>query len=144
MKSPYENDKNLTMEFFNILPSHSGFSRKALEYYFKKKYMGIIPDADHVAEMTGTCGDTMTIYLKINQDIIIDATFMVQGCIGTVTAAMAAGHLIIGKSLARARSIDDSDIFRELEDVPAQKHHCIQLAVKTVHHALDTYTARHS
>ncbi len=33
--------------------------------------------------------------------------------------------------------IGDNDVFNALEEVPARKHHCIQLAVKTLHRALD-------
>jgi nitrogen fixation NifU-like protein len=127
-------------EGLHILPSYPGFSQKALRYYFEKKYWGSLPDADHKSELTGSCGDTMTVYLKINQGVITDARFVVLGCIGTVVAAMAAGDLIIGRTLPQARALTDGDIFRELEEIPAQKHHCIQLAVKTLHHALDTYT----
>jgi nitrogen fixation NifU-like protein len=142
MKVQNEENELLTSRLMVILPEYSGFSQKALNYYFEKKYWGTIPDADHMSEMTGSCGDTMMVYLKINQDIIIDARFTVMGCIGTVVAAMAAGDLIIGKPLTQARAVTDGDIFRELEEIPAKKHHCIQLAVKTLHHALDTYKAK--
>jgi nitrogen fixation NifU-like protein len=140
MKTQNQHNEVLDAESLNILPNYPGFSQKALKYYFEKKYWGTLPDADHKGELTGSCGDTMTVYLKINQGIITDARFVVLGCIGTVVAAMAAGDLIIGRTLLQARALTDGDIFRELEEIPAQKHHCIQLAVKTLHHALDTYT----
>ena len=144
MKAENKNNEIMNSELMNILPQHSGFSKRALQYYYEKKYLGVIPDADHVGEMTGSCGDTMMVYLKINQDIIEDVRFVVLGCIGTVVAAMAAGDLIIGKPIIQARNITDGDVFRELEEVPARKHHCIQLAVKTLHHAFDTYKVKES
>jgi len=122
----------------------SGYSIKAIEYYIKRPYLGTLPDADHVSEMTGTCGDTMKLFLKVDQDIIIDARYQVLGCPGAVTAAMAAVELIKGKSFEHARSINDSDIFKLLEEIPAQKHHCIQLAVKTLNKALDEYKSKSS
>ncbi len=38
-----------------------------------------------------------------------------------------------------ARTVTDGDVFRILENIPEQKHHCIQLAVKTLQKALDEY-----
>jgi nitrogen fixation protein NifU and related proteins len=117
----------------------SGFSDIAIKYYTEKPYWGVLPDADQTAEMVGSCGDSMTIYLRVAKGVITDVRFLVLGCVGAVSAAMAAGDLIKGKSLKEARMVSDADVFRVLEEIPAKKHHCIQLAVKTLHAALDAY-----
>ncbi len=119
----------------------SGYSGKAIKYYMDKPHMGDMPDADHVSEMLGTCGDTMKIYLKIDQDTITDVKYQVLGCPGAISAAMAAVDLTKGKSIEYAKSIDDGDVFKLLEEIPAKKHHCIQLAVKTLHKAIDEYVS---
>ena len=54
-----------------------------------------------------------------------------------VSAAMAAVDIVKGKNLDFARKMTDGDVFNVLEDLPAKKHHCIQLAVKTMHKAID-------
>ena len=117
----------------------AGYSEKAAFYYTEKPHMGILENADLVSEMTGTCGDTMSIYLELDKGIIVDAKYEVLGCAGAVSAAMAIVDLIKGKDLAHARTIGDSDVFGVLEEIPEEKHHCIQLAVKTLHKALDEY-----
>ncbi len=127
-------DPNAAME--NML-TNAGYSQEAINYIIDKPYMGTLPDADHISEMTGTCGDTMTIYLKMAQNVITDARYEVLGCPGAVSAAMAAVDLIKGKTLDDARKLNDGDIFSVLIDIPVKKHHCIQIAVKTLHKALD-------
>ena len=117
-----------------------GYSDKAIRYYIEKPYIGEIPDADQVSEMTGTCGDTMRISLKVENGVILDARYQVFGCPGAIASAMAVVDLIKGKKIADARTLNDGDVFRLLEDIPAQKNHCIQLAVKTFQKALDEYT----
>jgi nitrogen fixation protein NifU and related proteins len=117
----------------------NGFSDIAIKYYTEKPYWGVLPDADQTAEMVGSCGDSMTIYLKLAKGVITDIRFLVLGCVGAVSAAMAVGDLIKGKPLKEARAINDADVFRVLEEIPVNKHHCIQLAVKTLHAALDAY-----
>ena len=117
----------------------SGYSQTAINYYLSKPHMGYIADADITSEMTGTCGDTMGIYIKMDNGVVGDAKYQVMGCAGAISAAMAVVDLIKGKDLAYARSIDDGVVFKVLEEIPVKKHHCIQLAVKTLHKALDAY-----
>ena len=117
----------------------SGYSDKAIRYFIEKPYIGEIPDADQVSEMTGTCGDTMRIGLKIESGVILDARYQVLGCPGAIASAMALVDLIKGKKITDARKLNDGDVFRLLENLPDQKNHCIELAVKTFQKALNEY-----
>ncbi|MEN8246307.1 MAG: iron-sulfur cluster assembly scaffold protein [Thermodesulfobacteriota bacterium] len=122
--------------------AEAGYSKKAIGYYIEKPHMGSIPDAEVTSEMTGTCGDTMGVYVKMNNGTIQDAKYEVLGCAGAISAAMAAVDLIKGHSLEFARQLNDGDIFKVLEEIPVKKHHCIQLAVKTLHKAIDEYNGK--
>ena len=122
----------------------SGYSKTAIDYYIKKPHMGQIADADITSEMTGTCGDTMGIYIKTENGLVEDAKYQVMGCAGAISAAMAVVDLIKGKDLEYARSIDDGTVFKVLKEIPVKKHHCIQLAVKTLHKALDAHQLQQS
>jgi nitrogen fixation NifU-like protein len=122
----------------------SGYSEKAIHYFLQKPYMGSLQDADQVSAMTGTCGDTMSICLKMENGVIQDARYEVLGCPGAIASAMAVVDLIKGKEIWDARTLNDGDVFRALEHIPAKKHHCIQLAVKTLQKALDDYTEQFS
>ena len=121
------------------LLSGSGYSEKAINYFLEKKNMGSLPDADQVSELTGTCGDTMKIYLKVEEGRIKDAKIQVLGCPGAVASAMAAIDIIKGKTLDEVQGLQDRDIFRMLEDIPDQKTHCIRLTNKTIQKAIKEY-----
>lgn len=121
----------------------AGYSPKAIKYYTEKPYMGILPDADQCCEMTGSCGDTMEVYVKVQDNIIQDVRYQVMGCAGAVSAAMAAVDIVKGKTIAEAKKLTDGDVFRLLEEIPVKKHHCIQLAVKTLLKALQEYEGNH-
>jgi nitrogen fixation NifU-like protein len=60
----------------------SGYSDKAIEYYVNQPAMGCLDDANQISELTGHCGDTMKIYLKIDENRIQDAKIQVLGCPG--------------------------------------------------------------
>jgi nitrogen fixation NifU-like protein len=125
------------------LLSGSGYSDKAIGYYLNKTDIGVLADADQETELTGTCGDTMRIYLKIAGGRISDAKIQVLGCPGAVAAAMATAELVKGKALEDAVNVKDRDIFRMLEKIPDQKQHCIRLAVKTLQKAISEYQVKH-
>ena len=120
----------------------SGYSSKAVDYYLAKKNMGSLTDADQVTELTGPCGDTMKIFLKLEENKIKDAKIQVLGCPAAIASAMAAMDHIRGMSLDEAMEVKDGDIFRMLEDLPDQKQHCIRLTIKTLHKAIEEYKAR--
>jgi nitrogen fixation NifU-like protein len=120
----------------------SGYSDKAIRYFIEKPYIGEIPNAEQVSEMTGSCGDTMRIWLKVKNGVILDARYQVLGCPGAIASAMAVVDLIKGKKIADAQTLNDGDVFRLLEEIPAQKNHCIELAVKTFQKALNDYTRK--
>ena len=120
--------------------SGSGYSEKAIDLYLEQPYMGSLSDADQITELTGPCGDTMKIYLKVDQDRVRDIKIQVLGCPGAIAAAMVAMDLAKGKTVAEALKITDRDIFRILEELPDQKLHCVRLAVKTLGKALREYS----
>jgi len=119
--------------------AETGYSQIAIKYYMEKPNMRAMPDADQVSEFLGSCGDTMKVFLKIDDNIITDASYQVLGCPGAISAAMAAVDLIRGKDLNYAKALNDGDIFQILVEIPVKKHHCIQLAVKALHKAVDEY-----
>jgi len=123
--------------------SDAGYADPAINYYLEKKYMGHIENADQVSENVGSCGDTMKIYLKIDdRKVIKDARYEITGCAGAISAAMAAVDLVKGKTIDEALKINDGDVFKVLENIPEKKHHCIQLAVKTMHKGILDYKDR--
>jgi nitrogen fixation NifU-like protein len=86
----------------------------------------------------------MKIYLKVDDDAIVqDAKYEITGCAGAISAAMATVDLVKGKTVDQALKINDGDVFRVLESIPEKKHHCIQLAVKTMHLGLEEFQMAH-
>ena len=126
-------------ESIGELLSGSGYSDKAIKYFLEKADMGSLPDADQVTELTGPCGDTMKIYLKIEDGRIKNAKMRVLGCAGAVASAMAAMELIKSKTIDSALAIKDRDIYNLLGEIPDQKQDCIRLTIKILQKAIEEY-----
>ena len=131
--------EQLNFENIRAMLSGSGYAEQAIDYYLAKPNMGQIPDADHITELTGPCGDTMKCFLKIEKGRIKDVKYQVLGCPGAISAAMALADLVKGKTLEEALAFKDRDVFRKLVEIPDQKQHCIRLAVKTLEKAIKEY-----
>ena len=134
--------KNSSSDAERKMLSDAGYAEPAIDYYLEKKYMGHFEDADQVSEKIGSCGDMMKIYLKIDDNRLInDVRYEITGCAGAISAAMAAVDLVKGKTIDDALKMTDGDVFKVLENIPEKKHHCIQLAVKTLHKGIQEYKA---
>ena len=139
---PIQHTLGVESEETRELLSASGYADKAIDYFLNRENMGVIPDADQVTELTGQCGDTMRIYLRMDGGRIENAKIQVLGCPGAIASAMAAMERIKGMTLEEANALRDRDIFRMLEDLPDQKQHCIRLTVKTIQKAVADYRAK--
>lgn len=137
-----ENTQETSIAGIREMLTGSGYSQKAITYYLDKPNMGSLEDADHISELTGPCGDTMKVFLKLQDGRIQDAKYQVLGCPGAVAAAMATVDLVRGKTLEEAREVKDGEVFKLLEDLPDQKQHCIRLAVKTLQKAIEEYGSK--
>ena len=74
------------------------YSAKVMDHFMNPRNVGIMEDADGVGQVgSARCGDTMKIYLKIQDGIITRATFETFGCgtgraAGTEAALLRAGR----------------------------------------------------
>jgi len=137
-------DKGKPVDDVYQMLSESGYADKAIQYFQSKENFGVIEDADQVTDLTGPCGDTMKISLKVDGDKIHDARIQVLGCPGAVASGCALIGLARGKSLQEAAAIDLDALYRELEKMPDQKVHCARLAIKTLRKTLEEYHGRQS
>ena len=100
---------------------------------------GIIDQPDGHAKVTGPCGDTMEISLKIHGDHIIESRFRVNGCAVSRACASIAAALAKGKDLEEAWDIDEKEIAKGLPVFPADHLHCAVLARDTLRQAIERY-----
>ncbi len=120
------------------------YSEKTLNRFKNPKYVGEIKDADGIGEVGNIrCGDVMRVYIKVNDNRIIDIKFQTYGCVAAIAASDMMCELAKGKTLDEAMKLEDRDITNQLEDVPAIKHHCSILGTKALRAAIEDYHKKH-
>lgn len=113
------------------------YSPKVLAHLDHPRNVGEIADASAYGEATNpVCGDLLHLYLKIDEDKIIAASFKAYGCPPTLAAASALTEIVIGLRFHEARTLKSQDVIRALESLPRNKEHCAILAIDALRAAL--------
>lgn len=120
----------------------AGYPEKAIDYYLRKLNVGVIEGAEAVDSFTGLCGDSMKVYLKVEENVIEDAKFQAIGCAGAFASGSALTEMIKGKTLKEAEKITEYDLIKHLEGLPGPKLHCARLAVDALRKSIESYTKR--
>jgi len=115
------------------------YSEKVIQSWLNPKYMGEMENPQGHGKVTGTCGDTVQIFLRIDNNTIIDARFITDGCATTVAAGGMACELAMGKPLREAFKITKEIILEQLGGLPEESIHCALLASDTLRAALTDY-----
>ncbi len=120
------------------------YSEKVMDHFRHPRNVGVIENADGVGEVgNAKCGDIMKIYLKIENDIIVDAKFETFGCGSAIASSSMATELIIGKPVSEALALTNKAVVEALDGLPAHKLHCSVLAEEAIKQALKDYYDRH-
>jgi nitrogen fixation NifU-like protein len=101
--------------------------------------MGDIPEAEGKATGVGVCGDSIEIYLSIQNQAIVNIGQIPHGCIYTVACGSAVSQLVSGKSLEDALCVSPEAVAAELGGLPEDHMHCASLAVNTLGEAIEDY-----
>lgn len=95
-----------------------------------------LADAGASATITGKCGETMEIYLRVDGDRITEASFFTNGCRFSRLCGHVAARLAEKRTLDDAAGIEGESIVSILGQVPDEEAHCADLAAETVRAAV--------
>jgi len=116
------------------------YSEKLLERFRNPKNIGQMENPTVVAEEGDPhCGDMFKLFLRIDNDRIIDAKFLSFGCAANIATGDMTADLIKGKTIDEADRLQIREISDALGGLPVIKMHCAVLSYKTLKKALAEY-----
>ena len=116
------------------------YSEKVMDHFMNPRNVGHIDNADGVGEIgNAKCGDIMKIYLKIENEIIVDCKFETFGCGSAIASSSMATEMIMGKPVSEALELTNKAVVEALDGLPAHKVHCSVLAEEAIKNALKDY-----
>ena len=116
------------------------YSEKVMDHFTHPRNVGEIADADGVGTVgNAKCGDIMQMFIKVENDIIVDAKFKTFGCGAAIASSSMATELIIGKSIDEAMALSNKAVVDALDGLPPTKVHCSVLAEDAIERAVFDY-----
>ena len=117
------------------------YSEAVIEHSMNPRNLGDLEDADGFARVTGSCGDTMSMWLKVKDGAISNVSFMTDGCGTTIASGSMVTEMAKGRSISEAQKIAQRDVLNALGGLPQESEHRALLAADTLKAATKDYLA---
>jgi len=119
------------------------YNEKVIKEFSEPQNAGEMENANAVGSVgNASCGDIMKLFLRVENDIIVDASFQTFGCAAAIATASTATRLVKGKSIDDALKITNHQVVEELGGLPAQKLHCSVLSAEAIAAAIEDYKSK--
>lgn len=116
------------------------YSEKVMDHFTNPRNVGEIADADGIGNVGNpVCGDVMRMYLKIENNIIVDVKFKTFGCGAAIATSSMVTEMVKGKTIEEALNITNKAVAEALGGLPPVKMHCSVLAEEALRSALEDY-----
>ena len=115
------------------------FGEKGFERWLNPRFNQPMPDADCSACVKGTCGDTMEIFLKFQNDRVEKASYKTDGCGSSALCGSFTAELAHGKSPEDLLELEAHDLLRAIGTFPEKDKHCATLSILVLHEAVNNY-----
>ena len=116
------------------------YTEKVMDFFMNPRNVGEIKDANGVGTVGNpVCGDVMRLYLKIEDNKIVDAKFKTFGCVAAISTSSMVTELIKGKTVDEALEITNKAVTQALGGLPKKKLHCSVLAEQALKEAIKDF-----
>ncbi len=119
------------------------YTEQVMDHFMHPRNMGEMEDPSGVGTVgNAKCGDIMRIYIKVENDVIVDVKFKTFGCGAAIATSSKATELVKGLTLDEALKITNKMVMESLGGLPPVKIHCSVLAEEALHAAIQDYKDR--
>ncbi|UCG14058.1 MAG: Fe-S cluster assembly scaffold protein NifU [Deltaproteobacteria bacterium] len=121
------------------------YSNTVMDHFKNPRNVGEMKDADGVGEVGNPiCGDMMTIYIKVKDEVLEDVKFLTFGCGAAIAVSSILTEMAKGKTIQEAQHITNKSVAEALEGLPKNKLHCSNLGADALQSAIRDYFDRKS
>ena len=128
---------NLQEEIFD--EAREAMGKKGFDRWRNPRFAGKMETPDAHGRVVGTCGDTMEIFFKFEDDRVKQGSYITDGCGSSSVSGSFAVELSLGKSPDELADITGDDVLNKIGRLPEADQHCASLAALTIQDALTNY-----
>lgn len=116
------------------------YNEKVREHFMDPQNMGELDNPDGVGKVGNpTCGDQMSIQIKVEDNKIAKIKFQTFGCAAAIATSSMVTELAKEKTLEEALELSNQDVEDQLGGLPPIKRHCSLLAEEGLTAAIEDY-----
>ena len=120
--------------------SLSLYNDTVLDHYENPRNVGALENANALGKAENSaCGDILHLYLRIEQDTAVAASFKTYGCAAAIAAGSMLTEMVLGASVTEIEAIRKEDVVQALGGLPPLKRHCSVLAEDAIKAVLADY-----
>ncbi len=119
------------------------YNSLVMEHLHHPRNQGEMENPDGAGEAQNpVCGDTMRLFIKVENERVVDASFLTFGCGAAIASSSVTTEMIKGKTIGEILQISDRMIVEALGGLPASKIHCSVLSEKAIKAAVSDYLGK--
>lgn len=121
---------------------YNQYTETVRDHATNPRNVGGMDDANVVVQVGDPdCGDTLLLFMRIDDNKIENVSFLIKGCGAAIATASMGTELVKGKTLNEALLVTDATVTAALGGLPDEKEHCSNLIASAVHAAVAQYTS---
>jgi len=128
---------NLQEEIYD--EAREAMGEKGFDRWRNPQFAGKMENPDAHGRVLGTCGDTMEIFFKFENNRVKEGSYMTDGCASSGVSGSFAVELTLGKTPEELADITGDDVLKAIGKLPEEEKHCAFLAAQTIQDALTDY-----
>jgi NifU-like protein involved in Fe-S cluster formation len=113
------------------------YNPTVMDHFLNPRNTGEVATPTHTGVVTNpVCGDMMKLTLRVSDGTIREARAKTFGCAAAIACSSALTELLLGRTVADARSITNGVVVERLGGLPENKVKCSLVAEEAVRKAL--------
>ena len=121
------------------------YTEQVMDHFMNPRNVGEIENASGIGTVgNAKCGDIMRIFIKVENNVIVDVKFKTFGCGAAIATSSMATEMVKGKTIEEALQLTNKAVAEALDGLPPVKMHCSMLAEEAIHAAIEDYQKKHS
>ena len=121
---------------FMMREMKSACSKKAFDHMTNPRNVGGFEDATGYGSASEQGGDSLEIWLRIEDGTVAKIGFFVKGCTTLIAAGSALTEMVKGKTAQEAQEVTPEGLIKYLGRLPTKTEHCADMAVDALREAV--------
>lgn len=113
------------------------YSERLLDHFRNPRYAGRLAEPAITVEVSNpVCGDLLSLSVRLESSVVVEARFKAQGCPPTIACGSALAQWLHARPLEALQALTPTDLAQALDGLPPASMHAAALAVQAVHEIL--------